>query len=142
MLYPTELRAASLSAIVLTNKMRSAPHFYFKQSYYRRNISWFTGAPQSINMARQHALAHQHQSTEALIPHDPYHSSTVAIHAFFQIACRPRTLSTTPSSRSLPSSGDAAKIQSRTVDALWSAIDQLLDRFGGAECRHYICHCG
>jgi hypothetical protein len=26
------------------------------------------------------------------------------------------------------------KIQARTVDALWSVIGQLLDRFGSAEC--------
>ena len=32
--------------------------------------------------------------------------------------------------------------QVRTVDALWSAIGQLLERFGSAECEHYIRHCG
>ena len=34
------------------------------------------------------------------------------------------------------------KTQARTVDALWSAIGSLLDRFGTAECEHYIRHCG
>ena len=34
------------------------------------------------------------------------------------------------------------KTQARTVDALWSAIGQLLERFGYAECEHYIRHCG
>lgn len=34
------------------------------------------------------------------------------------------------------------KAQARTVDALWSVIGQLLDRFGRAECEHYIRHCG
>ena len=29
----------------------------------------------------------------------------------------------------------------RTVDALWSAIGELLDRFSSAECERYI-HCG
>ena len=30
----------------------------------------------------------------------------------------------------------------RTGDALWSAIGQLLERFGGAECENYIRRCG
>ena len=30
------------------------------------------------------------------------------------------------------------KTQARTVDALWSAIGQLLERFGSAECEHYF----
>src|SRR5258706_180391 len=30
----------------------------------------------------------------------------------------------------------------RTVDALWSAIGRLLDRFTAAECRNYFLHCG
>ena len=34
------------------------------------------------------------------------------------------------------------KTQARTVDALWSAIGELLDRFDGAECERYIHHCG
>ena len=34
------------------------------------------------------------------------------------------------------------KTQARTVEALWSAIGQLLDRFGSAECERYIRHCG
>ena len=34
------------------------------------------------------------------------------------------------------------KAQARTVDALWSAVGSLLDRFGSAECERYIRHCG
>ena len=34
------------------------------------------------------------------------------------------------------------KTQARTVEALWSAIGALLERFGSAECERYICHCG
>ncbi len=34
------------------------------------------------------------------------------------------------------------KAQARTVDALWSVIGELLDRFGSAECERYIRHCG
>ena len=34
------------------------------------------------------------------------------------------------------------KAQTRTVDALWSSIGELLDRFDSAECEHYIRHCG
>ena len=34
------------------------------------------------------------------------------------------------------------KPQARTVDALWSVIGQLLDRFSSAECERYIRHCG
>ena len=30
----------------------------------------------------------------------------------------------------------------RTVDALWDAIGQLLDRFSPAECARYLRHCG
>ncbi len=30
----------------------------------------------------------------------------------------------------------------RTVDALWSAIGRLLDRFAPNECRRYLAHCG
>lgn len=30
----------------------------------------------------------------------------------------------------------------RTVDALWSAIGRLLDRFPPAECARYLAHCG
>ena len=32
--------------------------------------------------------------------------------------------------------------QARTVDALWSTIGELLERFGSAECERYIRHCG
>jgi transposase len=34
------------------------------------------------------------------------------------------------------------KTQARTVDALWSVIGQLLDRFGSNECERYVRHCG
>jgi hypothetical protein len=34
------------------------------------------------------------------------------------------------------------KTQARTVDALWSVIGQLLDRFDSAECERYVRHCG
>jgi len=34
------------------------------------------------------------------------------------------------------------KAQTRTVDALWSVIGQLLGRFGSDECERYIRHCG
>jgi transposase len=34
------------------------------------------------------------------------------------------------------------KQKARTVDALWSAIGSLLDRFSMTECEHYIRRCG
>lgn len=34
------------------------------------------------------------------------------------------------------------KTQARTVDALWSVIGELLDRFDSAECERYVRHCG
>lgn len=34
------------------------------------------------------------------------------------------------------------KTQARTVEAFWSAVGQLLGRFGDAECEHYIRHGG
>jgi len=34
------------------------------------------------------------------------------------------------------------KTHAKTVDALWRAIGELLDRFDGAECERYIRHCG
>jgi transposase len=34
------------------------------------------------------------------------------------------------------------KQKARTVDALWSAIGEWLDRFSTAECKCYIRHCG
>jgi len=34
------------------------------------------------------------------------------------------------------------KTQARTVNALWSVIGELLDRFGSAECERYVHHGG
>ena len=34
------------------------------------------------------------------------------------------------------------KTQARTVDALWSAIGLLLERFGSSECERYFRHSG
>lgn len=51
MLYPTELRAVCVFAVVPTNKLRSAPHFQNALSYYRRVIS------QSLPVSRLHCPA-------------------------------------------------------------------------------------
>ena len=34
------------------------------------------------------------------------------------------------------------KTQARTVEALWTAVGALMDRFSPDECEHYIRHCG
>lgn len=39
MLYPTELRAVRVFAVVLTNNLRSAPHCQNARSYYRREYA-------------------------------------------------------------------------------------------------------